>query len=240
MPSKTGFTYDQPRTLKKRSVARDIIRGTRPVLFMDCDGVLNGHQRHGNGYCGTSPENVANMNAVIEATDCLIVIVSAWRYLVHSGAMEVQGLEALLMTHGLNCKDRIIGVTRTDASPDNSDRGAQAIEWLERHDGRDPVRFAAVDDLTLDYLLCGTPWVETNGMVGLQDADAEQLIRLLTDEPCHPVTKRCDLCKKPSLADNMVCINLRATGKATVYDRERLEACRGCRVEKRGGYRLVV
>ena len=57
------------------------------------------------------PVNVSNpdkgfnaiygMNKIIEETGCKIVLSSAWRYLVHGGAMTLDGLDCLFCSHGL-------------------------------------------------------------------------------------------------------------------------------------------
>lgn len=148
------------------------------VLFLDIDGVLNDHAKHANGYCGTKPECVAEMNRVLAATGCKIVISSAWRYMVLCGSMTLNGLEQLLLTHGLACNGRLIGFTRRDVSAEVSDRGAQIREWLMLH-GSDVERYAVVDDLDLGISECGHPFVQTDGARGLTEADADRLIELL-------------------------------------------------------------
>lgn len=96
------------------------------ILSLDLDGVLNDHSKHANGYCGTKPEFVSQLNRVIAATDCKLVISSARRYLVHGGHMTTTGFTNLLLTHGVDAHARVIGVTRKDIDlADKHERGVK-------------------------------------------------------------------------------------------------------------------
>lgn len=155
----------------------------RPILFLDCDGSgLNGHERHPNGYCGSRPDVVARLNRVIAATDCVLVVTSAWRYLVHSGQMTVLGLESLLLTHGVAAHCRVAAVTRRDAAPEDCDRGRQVADWLVANAAAGPGRYAVLDDLELDIPVHGHPFVHVAGGDGMDDA-AAALIALLAPDP---------------------------------------------------------
>lgn len=149
----------------------------RPVLFMDTDGVLNGHERHGNGYCGTRPDCVTRMNRVLNSTNCLIVMSSAWRYLVLNEHMTVVGLENLFLTHGLHCLNRLWAVVRLDQDQDTTDRGRQISEFRSLH--CPDARIAVVDDREFDIRSVSLPFVQTDPFKGLTDEDAEALIGLL-------------------------------------------------------------
>lgn len=178
MRAKSGFSFDGKTEC---DAAAEPVVELRPILFADLDGAcLNDHRKHGNGYCGSVPKIVKNFNRVIAEADCVVVIVSAWRYLVHGGRMTVKGLEALLLTHGVNCEDRIVGVTRTDRTPTDSDRGAQVNDWL-RENPKYRGRYAAVDDLELDYKEAFVPFVCTDSIFGLTTRDAVRLYKLLTE-----------------------------------------------------------
>lgn len=166
------------------------MRDDRPHLFMDVDGVLNRHMKHPNGYCGTDPGCVARLNHVIRETDCKIVVSSAWRYLVLNWSMTVVGLENLFLTHGLDCYQRIAGVTRRDISATVTDRGEQIAEYVSDHG---IIRYAVVDDggfendgatwTDLGISAADHPFVLTVGDVGLTDEDADRLIQLLGSKP---------------------------------------------------------
>ena len=152
------------------------------ILFLDLDGVANGHERHANGYYGTKPECVAQLNRVIAATDCKLVISSAWRYLVHNRHMTIIGLENLLLTHGVDAKGRVFSVTRNDLNiSDKHERGKQITEWIREYaNGGSPFGYAVVDDDNeLGIPEAGHPFVKTDGKVGLTEADADRLIDIL-------------------------------------------------------------
>lgn len=121
----------------------------RSLLFLDLDGPLNAHSRASNGYCGTLPHLVTRLNRLIRETDCLIVVTSAWRYLVYGGYMTVVGFENLLLTHGFDCRNRIAGITRMDVSSEVTDRGVQIREWLAEY-GQGAGAVAVVDDRQFD------------------------------------------------------------------------------------------
>jgi hypothetical protein len=44
------------------------------VIFLDIDGVLNGHQKHENGYCGIYPECVTRFNRLLDAVPNAMVV----------------------------------------------------------------------------------------------------------------------------------------------------------------------
>ncbi len=167
---------------------------TPPVLFLDVDGVANKHVAHPNGYCGMEWENVQNLNRVIAESGCRIVVSSAWRYNVHSGAMTLDGLVNLFLTHGLNVYGNVVvGITRRDTSPEVTDRGAQIAEYVAEHRIE---RYAVVDDggykdlpngkkawTDLGILEHHHPAVITDGTVGLTIGDAVRLIQMLSRTP---------------------------------------------------------
>lgn len=117
----------------------------RPLIFLDIDGVLN---KHGYNRCSDvesstlEPEAVARLNRIIRESDAEIVLSSAWRYMVHGGAMTLGGFEYLLRTHGVAAKGRLIGLTATDEAIPN--RGQQITEWLNAHGWERP--YVVLDD----------------------------------------------------------------------------------------------
>lgn len=93
------------------------------------------------------------------ASDAKIVLSSAWRYLVHRGEMNLNGLEWLLRSHGV-LAGRLHGITRKDSERKTmswdgtyaswvhgNERGKQIAEYL----GNDrSIPYAVVDDLDLN------------------------------------------------------------------------------------------
>jgi hypothetical protein len=173
------------------------------VLFLDVDGVLNGHDWDDEAQsCNIRRECVKHLNRVVRETGCRIVLSSAWRYIVHGGDMTLRGFGYLLRTHGMAAAETgtlaarlIIGLTRKDdesvdpldLKPD--ERARQIRDWLEWW-GDDAqmraavglgvvTRFAAVDDEDHGFEAHGVPAVITDGKTGLTSADADKLIAIL-------------------------------------------------------------
>lgn len=167
------------------------------VLFLDIDGALNGHEYDDEAKsCSIRRECVKRLNRVVRETGCKIVLSSAWRYMVHGGAMTLSGFEYMLRTHGLTGGSRVIvGLTRKDDETVDpldlkaDERARQIRDWLEwwaddaqarAAAGLDAVSaFAAVDDEDHGFSDHGIPAVLTDGKVGLTDADADRLIVVL-------------------------------------------------------------
>lgn len=85
------------------------------ILLLDIDGCLNKMIPHPNGYFGTDKDNVETFNHFLGLwPDLKIVISSSWRYLIQPHLMTLQGFESLLLTHGVDCKNRIVGRTPLD------------------------------------------------------------------------------------------------------------------------------
>jgi hypothetical protein len=157
------------------------------VLSLDIDGVLNRHRAHENGYCGIDPECVRWLNFILaRVPDVQLLIHSAWRYMVIGGRMDLKGFEYMLLTHGVNCENRIIGHTESDSvrhrGPETKDadlheRAAQ-IAWAWGQIGRDAGVLVVVDDLPLNL----KGFVQTDGAVGLTETDASRIVNLLRQQ----------------------------------------------------------
>lgn len=159
-----------------------------PVIFLDIDGVLNGHRSFGNGYCGIECENVDRFNRILAAHQSVkIVICSAWRYMFHGGEVTRRGFEYMLLTHGVDARERIAGFTETDEA---------TVDWLNAplrtKDGKrgEDIRrfqiqrfvesesikhFLVIDDLNLSM----PEQIQTNGAAGLSDADVDAVLNRL-------------------------------------------------------------
>lgn len=158
------------------------------ILFLDIDGVLNDHGQMMNLYCGIHRDKVDLLNEVIDATDCYIVISSAWRYMMLGGEMTVQGFEYMLLSHGLKCHNRIIGHTPSDEDVDT--RGKQITEWINiilpevlQEKGISSYKAVVVDDLDkekgIQITESGHVLVQTNGKIGLTDENVNRIIEIL-------------------------------------------------------------
>jgi hypothetical protein len=159
------------------------------ILFLDIDGVLNGHDWNDEAKsCNIRPECVAHLNRVIRETGCKIVLSSAWRYIVLGGDMTLKGFDYMLRTHGLICQsdtmNLIVGCTVPDELAPrpvrDGERGRQCREWLHGPENQWEVNwFAAVDDEDHCFAEFGIPAVITDCARGLTAEDADKLIALL-------------------------------------------------------------
>jgi hypothetical protein len=147
-----------------------------PLVFLDLDGVINDHTEHDNGYCGSLPWCVAQLNRILRQTGANIVISSTWRYLIPE-AMTPSGFQCLLLSHGIDCRDRIVGMTCRDE--ELMPRGRQIRQWLDSNTNGSSPPYLVLDDLDLGIREFGHPFVQTDWKVGLTSADADAAIELL-------------------------------------------------------------
>lgn len=167
----------------------------RPLIFLDCDGVLNCHPPiHPEVVsAGICPERVKRFNTILDRANAQFVVSSAWRYLVHNGEMTATGLSWLLRTHGI--WGRMVGVTRADEQtmqlrsagpktpdewklwPKENERGRQILEWIDGNHHLGP--YLVIDDLDLGISDCGLPFVQSHGKHGLTWSDVARAIRVL-------------------------------------------------------------
>jgi hypothetical protein len=141
----------------------------KSIIFLDIDGVLNGHVPTENGYNTVEKSNAAALNYILDNTDSNVVISSAWRYLIHSGSMTLRGFENLLISHGIKCSNRVIGLTRRDKDQCEcslKDRVDAILEWVTDNNVK---KYMIIDDLHLPIL---ENFYRTNGNIGLTMEDA--------------------------------------------------------------------
>lgn len=173
---------------------------SKRFVFLDIDGVLNGHDFDAECLCGRiHRKKVIRLNRILRATGACVVLSSAWRYLVHRGEMNLRGLEWLMRSHGI-LADRLVGITRTDTMierpiydgtpeswPHTNERGQQISDWIVgegwQHYG-ETGRHVVLDDLDLGISEAGHPFVQTDGLKGLSDADARRAIAILIGTGC--------------------------------------------------------
>ena len=144
---------------------------TPPVLFLDVDGVLNGDRtflrRSGSKM---DWEKVKRLNRILSATGANVVLSTAWR------AWGVDYVRDYLVRAGFKFPGRIIDKTCDLAL---APRGWEIYSWLREHP--EVKRFAIVDDW--DEMEWMKPrHVHTDGAIGMTDADADRLIRLLRED----------------------------------------------------------
>lgn len=120
-----------------------------PFIFLDIDGVLNGHKQHDNSYCGLDPDNVRLLNGLIAEFKATCVVTSAWRYFVLRGEMTVAGFSGMMCTHGL-ARFAVADVVGPDR--DDGKRAPLIRDWFRQRYGTAHVtRFVVLDDMDLGY-----------------------------------------------------------------------------------------
>lgn len=139
------------------------------VLFLDIDGVLNcGATFEGKHRCDVIDRDmVQEINRVIQATDCNVVISSSWRL-----AWPMGELKARLRQEGMI--DRVI-----DKTPMLRRRDDEILAWLKEHP--EVTRFAVVDDDSFDLTAVADRLAHTSFETGLLAKHADRLIELLND-----------------------------------------------------------
>jgi hypothetical protein len=148
---------------------------TDPILFLDIDGVLTIRKLLLTTDTGMSRDCLEQLERVIQATGCKIVISSSWRIL---GILYI--LDAILAA--LERPSPIISRSIIGQTPNrvkNSDvRGDEIRAWLDQRPGT-VGKFVILDDETdmgdlLPHLL------KTDIELGLTAELADQLIKRLT------------------------------------------------------------
>jgi hypothetical protein len=150
-----------------------------PTIFLDIDGVLNTHTRFPNSYSTIEQPQVRQLNQIFAHVDNLqLVISSAWRYLILTDNMSVQGFECMLLTYGINCANRVVGHTRKDYKWDNdeisiADRADQITEFVQLHNIEN---YIVLDDLPLPL---SDRFIQTQPDKGLTQKEAIKAIKIL-------------------------------------------------------------
>lgn len=148
-------------------------------LLLDIDGVLNGHERHENSYCGIHPEMVNELDRIVGETDCKIILISAWRYMILGGSMTLKGFTHMLATHGASRRvcEAFHGHTGEDGSIDDPhDRARLCVAYLAAFRY---ARAVVLDDLDAGYAKFGIPFVQTDGKMGLTSVESNRVIEIL-------------------------------------------------------------
>ena len=139
---------------------------TNPVIFLDCDGVMNGIKNwpQNAGRDWVDPKSVVRLNKLTKRTKASLVISSTWR--------RFWDVPKILKQAGVEAP--IIGETPYIPS---MPRGCEIKAWLAEHG--DVNKFIILDDdsdmedLT-DHL------IQTGWDLGLQDRDVERAISRLS------------------------------------------------------------
>jgi hypothetical protein len=149
-----------------------------PLIFLDLDGVLNHHIPgcRPSSANGLDPDNVAQFNQIIRATQAQIVIISDWRWFY-----TWEQLQQRLRAAGL--EGELLGTTSTEWLQATDDtwlsRGYEIEEWLQQHQYRGA--FVILDDRPdlepyLDHL------IQTDTRKGLTEVEVQQAIARLSSK----------------------------------------------------------
>lgn len=158
---------------------------SQSILFLDFDGVLNSanwfqkSRRSGeiivleNGMDGmVDPDAVANLNRIIEATGCKVVISSTWRR-----GNTLGSLLRILVRRGLDKRhwDNFIGMTPVL----DKERGHEIQAWMDKHLEKFGHIVILDDDGDMAHLM--PHLVLTHGIVGLDEEKTADTISRLTN-----------------------------------------------------------
>ena len=154
------------------------------ILFLDIDGVLAPHGNAWPSGCGRIMwAKVQLLNVILhDCPEAQIVLTSSWRHQFHGG----DGIETLLLSHGVDCKGRVWGLTDLDPMHEVPDTWT-ADNWLElgtKWRPRQIIDFIVencIDNhVVLDDLPLEVPHlVQTDPEKGLTIADVKRALRIL-------------------------------------------------------------
>ena len=168
------------------------------LLFLDIDGVLNGHVYNPLAQSNIiDPKCVANLNYILMETGADIVLSSAWRYMIHGGEMTLLGFRYLLQSHGVVCVN-LVGTTVKDEvcchcgaaiecnavcyrCEKQSFRSDQVTKFL-RELPEPPEAYVVLDDMDFGFSAAGHPFIDPDPDKGLSEADAEKVVRLFDEQ----------------------------------------------------------
>lgn len=163
------------------------------ILFLDIDGVLNGHEfdREAES-CSLRPDCVRAFNRILRTAEPTVIVSSAWRYMVFREVMTWPGFGYMLRTHGVHrmISGLIGGCTRPDDADDLSARGRLVQRWIDDYTkgphARPMPNYVVLDDapIGMDLTPVEDRLVQTDGRRGLTEADADRVIAMLLE--CRP------------------------------------------------------
>jgi hypothetical protein len=141
------------------------------IIFLDIDGVLNGHEwcrKHPVPCLRINPKPAEFLNQLLELSKAKVVISSAWSSWIVRGFMTTDGFRRLLLTHGIDANV----VDYLDVTPEPADRAAKIQNWIEK---KKPDKYLVIDDLPVE----GHPIIRPNPATGLQEQDIVQAVKML-------------------------------------------------------------
>ena len=162
--------------------------GTRKVLFLDIDGVLN---RTPVEMGSLMPDKVSMLDDIVTQTGCVVVVTSSWRRSPEKMKQVAEMLRTLRGGEGVVWSETPILHAMPDGAISGDERRGDEIRaWMEVNG--EPDRFVVLDD---DRVLGFAPeHVRTDSAVGLTWTSAWAVVKRLnggteSPAPCLPVSQ---------------------------------------------------
>lgn len=154
----------------------------RKVIFLDVDGVLAPHRAPGED-AGLDTSCCRRLYDIVASTNCDIVVSAAWRYMGYGrNSVFGQCLRSVMLFEYERdiVMSAVVGACPLEPQDEPPvPRNVLISTWVAEHK---PERWVALDDLDDIRKLPDGHWVQTDGAIGLTDADAERVIELLGGE----------------------------------------------------------
>ena len=134
------------------------------LLYFSIDGVLNTRKKMPNGYNKFELDNILVLDEILDYKEVHGIVSSSWRYMIHSGNMNLIGFRHMMMSHGMRNVDKIIGYINDDKYLKEF-RAQQILDDVERWDVK---KYLVVDDADFGFVERQMNFVQTDGTKGLE------------------------------------------------------------------------
>lgn len=140
------------------------------VIFLDIDGVLNGHQWiHLEEGPRIIPTPARIFNKIVGRTQAKIVVSSTWSRKVKSGDLTPSGFAWMLKTHGVFCE--VIDAINSDVTVPKQ-RADNIMKWVRENK---PEKWLCIDGLPVPVQF----HIRPNPATGLTSVDIQTSLRIL-------------------------------------------------------------
>ena len=139
------------------------------VIFLDFDGVLNGHEWLHIGGLRVAQKCVACLNQLVSVSGAELVISSTWRSAYNCGDVTLDGFEWMMATHGIVAPIR--DLLPADIN-EPAARSRQINTWIKQYS---PSAYVVLDDLPLSV----QNLVRPNPAIGLEPYHVTAALQLL-------------------------------------------------------------
>lgn len=144
------------------------------VIFLDFDGVLNGHEWiHLESGPKIGQRQAVILNTILEKTGASVVVSSTWARKVENGVVTLDGFGWMMRTHGINAAN-VIGAINGQSTGQRGPqmRADQIMQWVADNK---PDRWLCIDDLPVPV----RHHIRPNPAVGLTPVDVQNAVRIL-------------------------------------------------------------